>query len=277
MGLKSEITTTQPLQEGLWHAVQRKMEQPAAARKKIIAGPVPRVILCVGLKSSGSTWLYNVVIQLLKVKMRGGVMAFYADNLAMFPADTERARVLVIKAHEPSKALVYLMRLTRGRMFLSVRELRDAIASLMQRFGHAFEGALRETARQSVRIAELAHGEDTITYRYERGFYDRSKTIGEIAAALGIRANKATRERIFRSLTREAVKKKIDGLKQKGKFGARPNADSFDPNTHWHPGHIGDGRIGKHAAVLSKKQQTQVLARTREYCGHFGYLRMRKR
>src|SRR5580765_9067645 len=145
------------------------MEQPAAVRKKTIVGPAPRVILCVGLKSSGSTWLYNVVIQLLKLKMRRGVKAFYADNLAMFPPDTERARILVIKAHEPSRALVYLMRLTRGCMFLSVREPRDAIASLLQRFGHAFEGALRETARQSVRIAELAHGEDTITYRYERG------------------------------------------------------------------------------------------------------------
>ena len=40
----------------------------AAIRKKAITGPAPRVILCVGLKSSGSTWLYNVVIQLLKEK-----------------------------------------------------------------------------------------------------------------------------------------------------------------------------------------------------------------
>ena len=73
------------------------------------------------------------------------------------------------------------------------------------------------------------------------------------------------------------MKKKIDDLKKKGKFGAKPNADSFDPNTHWHPGHIGNGRVGKHAAVLSKKQQAQVLAKTREYCSRFGYLRMRKR
>ena len=253
------------------------MEQPAAVRKKTIAGPAPRVILCVGLKSSGSTWLYNVVIQLLRAKMRGGTKAFYADNLAMFPPDTERARILVIKAHEPSKAIVYLMRLTRGCIFLSVREPRDAIASLIQRFGHAFEGALRETARQSVRIAELAHQEDPITYRYENGFYDRSETIGEVAAALGIRTNKAVRERIFRSLTRSAVKKKIDELRKNGKFGVKPNADSFDPATHWHPGHVGDGRVGKHTSVLSKKQQAQVLARTREYCSRFGYLRMRKR
>lgn len=240
-------------------------------------GPPPRVILCVGLKSSGSTWLYNVVLQLLRAKMRDGVTAFYADNFVMFPADTERARILVIKAHEPSKALVYLMRLTRGRMFLSVREPRDAIASLMQRFGHLFEGALRETARQSERIAELACEENTIIYRYEHGFYDRRETIGEIAVALGVRVNSATRERIFHSLTRGAVGKKISELKKKGKFGARPNADSFDPATHWHPGHVGDGRIGKHIAVLSKTQRTEVLAKTLRYRKQFGYLRTRKR
>ena len=253
------------------------MERRPPIRKKAITGPAPRVILCVGLKSSGSTWLYNVVIQLLRTKTRSGVTPFYADNLAMFPPGTERARILVVKSHEPSRALVYLMRLTRGCVFLSVREPRDAIASLLQRFGHAFEGALKETARQSARIVELAASEDMITYRYERGFYDRSQTIGEIAAALGIRINTAMRERIFRSLTREAVREKIDNLEKRGTFGKKPNADSFDPWTHWHPGHVGDGRVGKHTTVLSRKQQAEVLAKTLGYRKQFGYLRMRKR
>ena len=237
----------------------------------------PKVILCAGLKSSGSTWLYNVVVQLLRAKMRRGITAFYADNLAMFPGGTEEARILVVKTHEPSEALVYLMRLTRGCMFLSIREPRDAIASLMQRFGHAFDGALRETARHSVRIAALAREEDAITYRYERRFHERSQTIGEIATALGIRMNKAARDRIFRSLTRDAVIKKIGNLGKKGTFGATPNADSFDPATHWHPGHIGDGRIGKHTTVLSKNQQAEVLAKTLTYRKQFGYLPRRKR
>ena len=107
--------------------------------------------------------------------------AFYADNFAMFPPDTEHARVLVIKAHEPSKGLVYLARVTRGQMFLTLREPRDAIASLMQRFGHGFDGALKETARHSARIVELDREEDMITIRYEDGFFDRFETVDEIA------------------------------------------------------------------------------------------------
>jgi hypothetical protein len=241
------------------------------------ANPPPRAILCAGVKSSGSTWLYNVVIAILKERYKVGVMAFYADNFAMIPPGTERARFLVIKSHEPSRALVYLMRLTRGVMFVTLREPRDVIGSLLQRFGHSFEGALKETERQAARTVELVRQEKTHRFRYESGFTEKSASIDKIAKVLGVRLNVAARERIRRSLTRDAVKKKIVTLKKRGKFGARANADSFDPSTQWHPGHVGDGRVGKHAEVLSKKQQAEVLARTPVYRQQFGYLRMRKR
>ncbi len=235
------------------------------------AGPAPRVILCVGLKSSGSTWLYNVVIQLLKEKYRRGITAFYADNFSMFPPDTESASVLVTKAHEPSKELVYLARMTRGQLFLTLREPRDAVASLMQRFQHKFEGALGETARQSQRIAELDRNEEMTAYRYEDGFFDRFETVGEIADALGIKVSKAARERIYRSLTRESVRQTIGKFGKTGKFGKKPDANSFDQETQWHPGHVGDGKIGKFAGVLSAAQQKKVLAATQAYTKRFGY------
>jgi len=246
------------------------------AKRSTPSDPAPKVILCVGLKSSGSTWLYNVVIQLLKEKYRGGVTAFYADKYAMFPPDTERARVMVIKAHEPTKGMVYLARVTRGQIFLTLREPRDAIASLMQRFEHTFESAMSETERQSKRIAELDSEEDMITYRYEDGFFDRFETIGEIAHALGIKASKTTRERIYRSLTRDSVRQQIGKFKKTGKFGKKPDFNSFDRETQWHPGHVGDGKIGKFAGVLSSAQQKKVLAATKDYAKRFGYQSRKK-
>lgn len=237
----------------------------------------PRVILCAGVKSSGSTWLYNVVIAILKQRHRIGVRAFYADNFAMIPPGTERARFLVIKSHEPSKALVYLMRLTRGTLFVTLREPRDAIASLLTRFGHSFEGALTETERQSARTVELVEREKVHLFRYESGFTEKSASIDRIAKALGIQLNTTERARIQRSLTREEVKKKIGYLQEQGRFGAKPTADSFDPATQWHPGHVGDGRIGKYKAVLTPVEQKRVLAATRAYRRRFGYLPARKR
>jgi hypothetical protein len=235
------------------------------------------VILCLGLKSSGSTWLYNVVIQLMAERARLSrapkprTEAFYADNFAMIPAGADRAAHLVIKCHEPSDAIMFLTRFAQGRILLTVREPRDAVASLMKRFRHAFEPSTADMKRQSARITELARIDRMSIFRYEDGFHEHPATIDEMASLLGFSISGAARERIFRSLTREAVRKKISALKKRGGFGRTPNADSFDPATHWHPGHVGDARIGKFETILSAEQQRKVLAATRDYCRMFGY------
>jgi hypothetical protein len=183
----------------------------------------------------------------------------------------------VIKSHEPSQALVYLMRLTRGTIFVTLREPRDAIASLIQRFGHTYQGALAETERQAARTVELARQERARIFRFESGFTEKSASIDRIANALGVPLSASARERIRRALTRDAVKKKISVLARKGRFGAKPNADSFDHATQWHPGHVGDGSVEKYRKVLTAAEQKCVLAATRDYCKSFGYLPARKR
>jgi hypothetical protein len=67
------------------------------------------------------------------------------------------------------------------------------------------------------------------------------------------------------------VKRKIDSLAKKGVFGAKAHPDRFDARTHWHPGHVGDRRIGKYAEILSPEMQQQVLCVTTDYCAKFGY------
>jgi|HubBroStandDraft_5_1064220.scaffolds.fasta_scaffold40255_2 hypothetical protein len=234
----------------------------------------PRVILCLGLKSSGSTWLYNVAIRILKEARlpRGAVAAFFADNSAMLPVGAEKAQILVIKSHEPSKSILFLTRFARGKVLVSVREPRDSVASLMQRFGHSFESALRDVRVGAGHVIALSRGRETMTLRYEDGFADDERTVDKVARFLGVRLSKAGRGRIFRSLTREAVRKKIEKL-HKGETD--PNA--FDFTTQWHPGHVGDGRVGKFKAVLTAAQQRKIEAVTKDYAKAFGYRRARKR
>jgi hypothetical protein len=238
--------------------------------------PPPRITLCIGIKSSGSTWLYNVAIRSLRESAkRGALKTFYADNFKMFPPGIEKARELVIKSHEPSDALLFLTRFARGRMFLTVREPRDSVASLMQRFGHSFEGALKDVTLEAERIVALARGHKPMTLRYEDGFTEREATVGRVARHLGVTLSKAAQRRIFRALTPDAVRRKIATLQDKGTFGTNP--DEFDPATHWHPRHVGDGRIGKYKSVLTEDQQKRIMAATKEYCREFGYPRPRKR
>ncbi|HEY8696139.1 MAG TPA: sulfotransferase domain-containing protein [Rhizomicrobium sp.] len=232
--------------------------------------------LCAGLKSSGSTWLYNAVIQILEAgRARSGkrrsLAAFYAEDLRMFPANAEFAGQLAVKTHIPSASLQFLARFVRAKIFITVREPRDAIASLMQRFDHEFANCLAEVAAGAERIIELSKAPNVLILRYEDGFYDRPEGVSQVAAHLGARISAATRDRIFRSLTREEVKRKIDALERKGVFGRSPDPDRFDPKTHWHPGHVGDGTIGKFETVLSAKQRSAVLAALQDYCRTFGY------
>lgn len=233
---------------------------------------VPRVVLCLGLKSSGSTWLYNVAIQVLKeASPKPKVAAFYADNFRMLPKGSDTADTLVIKTHEPTDAILYLTRFSRGRMFVTVREPRDAAASLMQRFGHSFEGVLKDLTQEGAILAELKRKVPTATFHYEDKFTDDERTVGKIARHLGVELSEAARRRIFRAHSKEAVKKKI------GKVMAEDaHPDSFDPKTHWHPGHVGDGRIGKYKSVLTGAEQKKVLAATLSFRRAFGYLPRKK-
>ena len=235
---------------------------------------LPRVILCLGLKSSGSTWLYNVAIRILKEARpgKGAVAAFFADNSTMLPAGAEKAQILVIKSHEPSKAILFLTRFSRGKVLVSVREPRDSVASLMQRFGHSFESALRDVRVGAQHVVAMSREPGAMTLRYEDGFADDERTVDKVARFLGMRLSKAARGRIFRALTREAVRKKIARLH---KDETDPNA--FDFTTQWHPGHVGDGRVGKFKSVLSPAQQKKIEAATKDYASAFGYRRTRKR
>jgi len=226
------------------------------------------------LKSSGSTWLYNVAIRILKEAEpgKGAVRAFFADNSGMIPDGAEKARVLVIKSHEPSKAILFLTRFARGQVLVTVREPRDSVASLMQRFGHPFESALKDVREGGKHVMALARERRALVLRYEDGFPDKERTIDEVAAFLGVKISASLRRRIFRSLTREAVQKKIRTL-----HAGETDPNAFDPTTQWQPGHVGDGRIGKFKSVLSAAQQRRIAAETKEYAKKFGYGRPRKK
>jgi hypothetical protein len=176
----------------------------------------------------------------------------------------------VVKTHIPSAALLFLARFLGGASFLTVREPRDAIASLMQRFHHTFDNALAEVAAGSVRMVALAEDRPFLL-RYEDRFFDDPHTVHRVARRLGLKLTDARLAAIHTSLTRDKVHEKIRALTRKGTFGKRPDPDCFDHATHWHPGHVGDGRIGKFVTVLSYGQERAVLAATRDYCAAFAY------
>lgn len=240
-----------------------------------------RIILCAGLKSSGSTWLYNATGQLVRASARSAgrrvrISRFYADDVSDFPAAAQSSDILIVKTHIPSPALRFLTRFTHGSVLLTIREPRDAIASLMQRFGHKFEDCLAEVSAGAAALVALAVSGNHLLLRYEDRFYERQSVLPRIARYLrldlGLDDGTGLFADIRRSLEQDKVSEQIARLARKGLFGRRLDPDRFDPKTHWHPGHIGDGRIGKYKEVLSAAQTRTVLVRTRAYRDFFGYV-----
>ncbi|WP_371810974.1 hypothetical protein [Caulobacter sp. S45] len=96
-------------------------------------------------------------------------------------------------------------------------------------------------------------------FRYEDGDIGTCGAILRVAALLGYEVSETQAEKIAEQLSASGVRRMIGELQQRGVIGGDGEPATFDPLTHWHPGHVGDGEVGKHARRLSPAQQCAVL------------------
>jgi hypothetical protein len=237
----------------------------------------PRIVICLGLYSSGSTWVFNVVreIWLAEVDAATTASAFKSlclDTEAELPLDTFEARRITLKTHIPSDMssdeLLRLIAVCRGPVILTVRDPRDAIVSAMRRFRVSFDVALGAIALNAQAILQLAGLREVSVLRYEDGAIGSPGIFDHITSLLGATLRPGLREKILSSLAPDAVRSTIDRLCASGVI---TNARPWDPETHWHFDHIGDGRVGKYVGELSHAQQSLVKSRTAAFCKRFGY------
>ena len=59
--------------------------------------------------------------------------------------------------------------------------------------------------------------------------------------------------------------------RQSGVLGKGPPVLEYEPETHWHAGHVGDGQTGKWSRILNATQGARVLYAARSYCEAFDY------
>jgi hypothetical protein len=230
------------------------------------------IILCAGQYGSASTWLYNAVHALLADALgEERVHRQFADSADSLPALPDD-RALVLKSHAPTASLRWLVARSGGKVILTLRDPRDAAASLMHRFGFDYGLVSRRVSQSGAMLPPLAEaGLPLLMLRYEDGFAQRRETLAEVARFLGLAPDAARLDALFESLTPAAVRAEIARLEQAGAFGPAPTAHSHDGVTHWHPGHVGDGTVGKFARILTEGQVGDIIRRTRGYQAAFGY------
>lgn len=234
----------------------------------------PRVIMTIGLYSSASTWVFNVLRELMVAKHgEARVLAIYSDGVAKVLADQQAlGRYIVWKMHFGEPAWEVFAQLADPTILLTLRDPRDAVLSLVNRFNTSVPMAAKAVGMSCNRFLQCAEAGHPIL-RYEDGFFQNPGTIRMIAEYIGVTVDEAAMERISDRFSTESVRafaEQVPGLPAERVKG-NLTGDLYDEVTQIHRGHIGDGSIGKWRHQLSEEQQTAITDHFAPILTRFGY------
>jgi len=229
---------------------------------------------CLGMYSSASTWIYNVVQEVARTLSPTGTVTpiFVYGSL---PDLSEATGYPVVKTHAGGNA-DELGQLAKA-IIITIRDPRDAIVSLMTHNRLPFEFALNVTEASAWACARLVGHERSILFRYEDRFFDDPRTVASIAALCSHALSRAECERIFALFRRETVEAFIASIETLPTSGTQFDDvagqwDTYDEVTGWHKHHAGrKGEIGRWQHELLSVQAQAIEDRMRQWMMRFGY------
>ena len=220
-----------------------------------------RVIWCLGMYASASTWMLNAVrgIQMASGHANVGVH-FVGDKLDLGLLD-QQTRVSLVKSHEVRNEATLLALAGRADIILmTVRDPRDAVASVMEYQKCDFASALKLVKESSALCLDYMKDRRTTCFAYETRFFDDPATMHTLARITGCAISEQAAQECCNRLSRASVEKLIAQLPaQKGVLQDRISGDFLDPQTQWHTHHAGrTGEIGRWRHKLSEPQAQEV-------------------
>jgi hypothetical protein len=229
---------------------------------------------CLGMYGSASTWTFYLVQKLAAtlVPDRPVVPLFVTDSLADLD---ESAGTLVVKTHAASAAEELARR--ASAIIITIRDPRDAIASLMAHNKAPFDLALRVTEATAFMCGRFAAHHRAILLGFEDKFYDDATTVEKIAATFHGKLSADDRDRIFSVTRRKEIEDFIATLERlptaESDFDELTGQqDTHDRLTGWHKHHAGrKGQVGRWQRELSCSQVAVIEGRLRTWMENFGY------
>jgi len=232
-----------------------------------------RIVATIGLHGSASTWVYNVVRELL-IAAHGeeSVLGGYADDMTRVPDEAARAgRILVLKSHHGSAELDDWLLAQGATLILSVRDPRDCALSMHQRFGSPLAAAARWIGNDCARMMKLAtEGRPLLVY--ETRFFEDRLVPRRLALALGLQLQVAVMDTIFARYEAAAVRElmaKIPHLPD-DRRGIVANA-TLDLLTQYLTVHLGDASSGKFLS-LPQQARDEMARFYAPFLARFGYV-----
>ncbi|MEJ0017940.1 MAG: hypothetical protein WDN25_15515 [Acetobacteraceae bacterium] len=228
---------------------------------------------CLGMRSSGSTWIFNVVRKIATVLApQCTIVGPYVERGAELPDATDPAELIIVKSHATDQAAADALGGRARTIWISIRDPRDCIASLMQYHDLRFDAALGQVVRDARFCMQFIAHPRARLFRYEAGFADRPATIDRIAAGFDGTLAAADRDRIFSETRRPAIEAFIQGLDQLPRALRPTSHDLVDPVTKWHRHHANrTGEVGRWRRTLEPRQAAEIEHRLGDWMNSLGY------
>jgi hypothetical protein len=234
--------------------------------------PCPALICTIGLHGSASTWIFNVVRELLTATQgEAALLGCFADRLEQLPPfETFAGKILLVKSHMSSEELEAWLDEQGALRILSIRDPRDAMLSMMQRFKMPLGAAAHAIKHDTARLERLAAPGQTV-WRYEDRFFDHYESVARLTAGLGLTVPETVQQGIFTRFTTTAVRDFAQSLASlPPERLTKVGPFDMDKVTQILTSHVGDGETGKWRR-LPPPLQAELAQFYASFLTRFGY------
>lgn len=233
--------------------------------------PGKKLIITGGMYSSGTTWTFNI---LRKAALLQGSLVYgcYCENLnRSMLKKLQRYDALILKGHRLGKISAEMVSNGSAKLVVPIRDPRDAICSLMKRFGHSFSGALNAVSESADNILETQVKLPHLELRYEDGFTADVISVSKICTYLELSLCASQVALLHAELQPDQVKKLIAKMEETNIVNPYIPWRKFDRQTSWHINHVGDLKIGNYKHMLTRKQRDIADQRLGPFIKYFRY------
>lgn len=228
---------------------------------------------CLGMYASGSTWLFNVVREIMAATTGTPHGVFVAHDVDLQGLDGTGS-TLVVKTHDSDPPSEAWLSAHAAAIWVTIRDPRDCVTSLMRYHDFTFADALESVAASAHACARHVSDPRAILLRYESGFIDNVVTLDVIATAFHAPMAPRDRARIFRNSRRQAIEAFIARLPELPSAITVAEDHRVDLVTQWHDHHANrDGEVGRWRGMLSLDQIRAVEAALGAWMDRFFYPR----
>ena len=196
------------------------------------------VAMC-GMQRSASTWSYNVCREILQragLKIDPSSGQYSPEDLAEKASEGAAPNTaLLLRSHWPHPTMIDRLKKGEIRIVYTVRDPRDALASVMYTFENNFKNAVRDLERSLSFMDHLISNGGALLLRYPDIIRSPDRVISETADYLQTPITEDKIQYIAEKLSRDKLKKRAENLnpdKQKVFEGFSYDAETLLLNNH---------------------------------------------